>query len=69
MKRLRMAYLYFQVFSSVFVILFGVSSSIRSLVEGSDIFYVICFAAIGFIGYKFLYRESIKELKEERSKK
>lgn len=69
MKRLLMAYLYAQVIFAVFVILFGVSYSIRCLVEGSDIFYVICFAAIGFVGYKFLYRASIEELKEERSKK
>lgn len=69
MKRLLMAYLYAQVIFAALVILVGVSYSIRCLVYGSGIFYVICFAAIGFVGYKFMYRASIEELKEEKSKK
>lgn len=68
MRKLLMAYIYAQIVFAVLTILFGISYSIRCIAEGTDIFPVILFAAIAVVGYRFMYRASMEELKKERGK-
>lgn len=57
-------YLIAQVVFSWCVIAFGVSYSIRSIIEKSGNIYVFLFALIAYVGYKFLLRASLEELRE-----
>lgn len=76
MRKLLMAYLWWQVIFSVCVILFGASYAIRCLIEtyksvdGRPGFFVVwLFSIIAYVGWHFLFRASIDELREERRRK
>lgn len=60
------AYLYAQVIFSCLIILFGVSYALRCIIERSGDIYVFCFAAMAYVGYKFMLRASLEELREAR---
>lgn len=55
-----------QVAASWFVILFGVGNALRSVLGHYDIFYTICFSAIGYVGYKLMLRTSLNQLRKAR---
>ena len=52
-----------QVAFAAFIILFGFGTMLRCIVNGSELFYIIMFAIIGFLG-RIMYRQTIKEYKE-----
>ncbi len=53
----------FQIITAVGIILFAVFTIIRSIVNGSDIFYIIMFSLIALVGRSML-RFTIAEYKE-----
>lgn len=64
-----MMYLKAQVAFSVCIIIFGIVYAVRCAVAKSGDVYVICFTAIAYVGYSFMYRASIAELREERARR
>jgi hypothetical protein len=54
---------WFQIVASVFFTLFSIFQVVRALFMRSEVFYIICFAAMLFI-YCNLFRLSLAELKE-----
>ncbi len=76
MRKLLMAYLWWQVIFSVCVIIFGISYSIRCLIEtynsadGRPGFFVAwLFSIIAYVGWRLMFRASVDELREERRRK
>ena len=76
MRTFTLIYLRAQVIFSVIIILFGISYAIRCLIDtitsdkgAAGYVVVVLFSLIAFVGCRLMYRESIKELREERSKK
>ena len=67
MKTLITIYLWAQIIFAVCVIIFGASYSIRCIVQHSGGVYVFLFGCIAFVGYKFLFRSSVAELREHRA--
>lgn len=65
-NKIERMYLIAQVIFSWCVIAFGVSYAIRCMIEKSGDVYVVLFALIGYVGYKFLLRASLEELREAR---
>lgn len=63
---LAMAFYKAQVAASWFVILFGVGNALRCVFGHYDIFYIVCFSAIGYVGYKLMLRASLDELRKAR---
>ncbi len=75
MKTLTLIYLRAQVIASVIVILFGVSYSVRCLIDtiingkGAPGYIIsVLFSLIAVVGWRLMYRSSIKELRAERMK-
>lgn len=54
---------WFQVIASGYFVLFALFQLVRTLVQHSDTFYFLCFAAMFFLSWKF-FRLSLVELKE-----
>ena len=54
---------WFQVVASVFFVLFSLFQIFRALFMHSELFYIICFAAMLFLSYRLLHL-SVTELKE-----
>lgn len=53
----------FQIITAVFIFLFAVGTTIRCIVNGSDIFYIIMFSLMALVGRSML-RYTIAEYKE-----
>ena len=53
----------FQIITAVFIILFAVCTTIRCIVNGSDVFYIIMFTLMALVGRSML-RYTIEEYKE-----
>ena len=53
----------FQIITAVGIILFAVFTTIRCIVNGSDIFYIIMFTLMALVGRSML-RYTIEEYKE-----
>lgn len=54
---------WFQVVASVFFVLFLLFQIVRALFMRSEVFYIVCFAAMLFLSYGLLHL-SVAELKE-----
>lgn len=67
MKAILTIYLWMQVIFAALVILFGISYSIRCIVEHSGFVFVFLFGCLAYVGYKFLWTASIAELREHRA--
>lgn len=59
---------WFQVVASVFFVLFSLFQIVRALFMHSELFYIICFAAMLFLSYRLLHL-SVAELKELKGDK
>lgn len=53
----------FQIITAIFISLFAFGTTIRCIVNGSDVFYIIMFSLIALIGHSML-RYTIAEYKE-----
>lgn len=70
MKTLEMLFLWWQLFISIGVILFGATYAIRCIVEKSGDVYVFLFVFMAYVpGYRLLFRASVKELREARARR
>lgn len=67
LHKIEKIYLIAQVTFSVLVILFGFSYGIRCLVA-NQIFCALCFAVIGYSGYRLLFKASMAELREYKQR-
>lgn len=54
---------WFQVIASGYFVLFALFQLVRTLIQHSDTFYLLCFAAMLFLSWR-LFRLSLVELKE-----
>ena len=52
----------FQIIAAIWIIFFAVGTTIRCIVNGSDIFYIIIFFVLGFVG-RLMFRFPIFEYK------
>lgn len=64
MKAIEMIYLWAQVIVSLYVVLAGAAYAIRCIIERCDIIIVALFAAIAYVGYKFMLANSLAELRK-----
>lgn len=53
----------FQIITAIFIFLFAVGTTIRCIVNGSDVFYIIIFTLIALAG-RSMVRYTIAEYKE-----
>ena len=53
----------FQIIAAIFIFLFAVGTTIRCIVNGSDVFYIIMFTLMALVGRSML-RYTISEYKE-----
>lgn len=53
----------FQIITAVFIFLFAVGTTIRCIVNGSDVFYIIMFTLMALVSRSML-RYAIEEYKE-----
>lgn len=66
MKAIEMIYLWAQVLVSLCVMLAGAAYAIRCIIEQCDVIFVALFAAIAYVGYKFMLVNSLAELRKAR---
>lgn len=70
MNTFRHLFYWSQVIMSVLITTFlGIVPLVRCLINHSDTFYVICFAAIIVNGYFLMYVPSVRELREYQNRK
>lgn len=76
MRKILMAYLWWQVVMSVLMILFGASYAIRCLVEtlkSTDgrpgYFCVWLFSIMAYVGWRLMLKPSVDEIRSARKKK
>ena len=76
MRKLLMAYLWWQVIFSGCMIIFGISYAIRCLIETYNstdgrpgYIFVWLFSIMAYVGWRLMFRASVDELREERRRK